>query len=172
VDAKGAFKDYGERVPDAAPPIDAPIVSDIPDVTGDWYGIAHPPFDGKYFYFKIHFGYTPITSNTGKVSFNAQPLKFADGQTPVGDPFITPESAVGNDATANIVMKGFLPAEANSVAGNEIYVDAVVHSTFVSADFQCGTLTGTGGPVDLQGTTFGAQRMTGDVFPPPISACQ
>lgn len=173
VDARQAFDDYGQRLPDAAPPVDAPIVSTLPDVTGEFYGVAAPPTgaDQRLFHFRITYAFRAVTENTGKLDFSAQALDYTSFQ-PVGDPFVSTDLDVRSDATVDIPMVGLLDHAANSVSGTDAQVNAVVHAQLVSADFICGTLTGIAGPLDLQGTTFGAQRITGPTLPTPIYACQ
>jgi hypothetical protein len=171
VDARQAFDDYHGRIPDAAPADAAPIVSTLPDVTGQWFAVAHPPVDGKFFYLEVTYGFTAVTTNTAKLEFSAQPLDYTT-MAPVGDPFVAHMVPVDMNANADIPMNGLLPAAANDISGTEVTVAATVHATLVSTDFICGTLTGQAGPLDLTGTTFGAQRITGSTLPSPISACQ
>lgn len=175
VDARQAFDDYGKRLPDAAPPIDAPIVSTLPDVTGTFYSVAAPPTgaDQRLFHLLVTFVFTPVTENTGKLDFSAQALDYTTF-APVGDPFVSTDVDVHSDATADIPMIGLLDHRANSVSGTDAQVNAVVHAQLISTDFSCGTLTGIAGPLNLEGTTFAGQRVasTDPPFPTPIYVCQ
>jgi hypothetical protein len=60
-------------------------------------------------------------------------------------------------------MIGTLDGRANTVSGSTLAIDAVVHMTVVNPDFTCGNLTGTAGGGPLDGTTYGAVRLTGPV---------
>lgn len=172
VNARDEFDDFGDRIPDAAPPIDAPIVSTLPDVTGEFYTAARPPLgEDRFFHFRTTIVFTPVTENTGLLDFSAQPLDYETFE-PVGEPFVIEDAEVRNDATADLPLVGPLPARANSVTATEVELDAIIHAQLKTVDFLCGTLTGTGGGLPLDGSTFGSVRIPdGGALPPLVANC-
>lgn len=172
VNARDEFDQFGDRIPDAAPPIDSMIVSTLPDVTGQFYTAARPPLgEDRYFHFHTVMTFTPVTENTGLLDYSAQPLDYQTFE-PVGEPFVIEDAEVRNDATADIPLVGPLPARANSVTGTEVQLDAIIHAELRTADFVCGTLTGVGGGLSLDGSTFGAVRIPdGGALPPLVARC-
>jgi hypothetical protein len=152
--------------------IDAPLVSTIPDVTGDWLLMAKPPVGKDIFlYFYTTVTYTPVTENTGTITVECQPLNWQTFE-PVGDLITGEPEEVGADATFDWDLDGVIPPEANSVTGSNSPINGVVHGTILHADFMCGTLTGTAGALNLQGSLFGARRITGSELPEGIHRCE
>jgi hypothetical protein len=174
VDAKGSFDHFGDRIVDAdTRDIDAPIVSTLPDINGDFFLVARAPLpEDKFFNFRGTFVFHPVTENTGEYDWSSTAL---DWQTfePVGQTFVADNVQVSSDATADMPLVGDLDGRANSVSGSMVtFNDTVVHVTIVNADFMCGTLTGDASGFPLAGSTFGAVRITGDTLPAPIHNCE
>src|SRR5262245_29782057 len=122
VDARDAFKDFGERVEDArTTEIDAPIVTSLPDINGEFYGVAQPYLgegaEPRYFKFRMTYVFRAVTENTGELDWSAQALD-KDTLEPVGEPFTANNVAVNEDATCLIPMVGTLDGRANTVSGS------------------------------------------------------
>ncbi len=47
-----------------------------------------------------------------------------------------------------------------------------IHAELRTTAFICGTLTGTGGGLSLDGSTFAAVRITGSELPDPVHRCE
>jgi hypothetical protein len=171
-DARGRYDDYGDRLPDASTvQIDAPLVSEIPDVTGTFFMAARPPLgETVLLYFEGEFVYTAVTANTGTIHITVQPLDFETFE-PVGDPITADPVDVGMDASYTWPLVGTIPARANPVTGTNIQIDANVYGTIIHENFVCGTLDGTAGALPLEGAVFGAQRVTGEEYPAEIHQC-
>lgn len=165
VNARDEFTDYGNRVIDAAPPVDAPIVSTIPDPTGEWLITARPNLSQKTFLnLRGTFTYTPITENTGELDYTVTALNYQTLE-PVGDPFIGEDRPVGQDASFSVPLVGTLAGEANPITNSPIALNAELHGTVITADFLCGMATGDASGLNLEGTTWAAVRITGDELP-------
>lgn len=182
VDAGKSYEDYGDRVTDAGVEVevDGAIVSQLPDVDGDWLIAVRPGLpEDRILQFSTVLTMTPITENTGALDISAQPLSVAD-RTAVGNPFEAEDQDVASDASFDIVFVGQLPAAANPVSGSNAAVDAVLHGSIQTADFLCGTLTGTAGALTLDGacpgpscTTWAAVRLgAGGELPAPVWNCE
>jgi len=175
VDAKGAYDEYGSRVTDANDTVvDGEVVSELPNPNGGHWLIAVRPNlpEDRIIRFDGTFNLTPVTANTGKIDISAQPLTVADA-TPVGDAFVATDADVASDASFTAPFAGTLPAAANPVSGSNAVVDAQLLAQLKSDDFLCGTVTGTAGPLPLDGTTWAAIRITdGDPLPTPIFRCE
>src|SRR5262245_50257444 len=90
VDAKKAFDEYGQRIPDAqvvpdAPPGSCTDAPPVPDITGEFFMVAHHEGLPKDFSFLITFTFHRGTDGAGTVDVSAQPLKAAN-LMPTGDP--------------------------------------------------------------------------------------
>jgi hypothetical protein len=171
VDARDEYDKFGARVPDAAPPIDAPIVSALPDVNGELYTLARPPLDeDRFFHFRVTAVMRPVTENTARLDWTAQALDYATLE-PVGAPFVALDNEVRNDATVDIPLVGTLHARANAVTTTEVELDATIHAQLIGDGHVCGTLSGTGGPLPLQGSSFGALRIDGPDLPTVLPRC-
>lgn len=173
VDARGAYDDFGDRLPEEElVDIDAGFVSQLPDVSGEFFLVVHPaglPED-VVLYFRATMTFTSVTENTGLIDMQAQPLNFMD-RSAVGDAFLANEREVGNDAAFTAPFVGTLPAEANPVTQVPAPVNAEMQAILRTENFMCGTLSGQAGSLPLNGTTWGAVRITGDELPAPAYSC-
>jgi len=177
VDPRGEYDSFAQRSPDggpdAEPEVDGMPVESIPELDGEFYVVAKlnvASADDKLVYFRTTIDYTAETQNTGRLNWSAQPLDYHTLE-PVGAPLVATDVPVGSDATTDVPFVGVLPARANPVTNTDADIDAVVHAQIRSQDFLCGTITGTGGAISLDGTTFGAQRITGSAYPSAIVRC-
>jgi hypothetical protein len=175
VDPRGEYEAFAGRGfdagPDAEPSPDGMPVESIPELDGDFYVTAKlnvVATEDKIVHFRATVDYTPTSANTGTMSWSAQPLDYRTLE-PVGAPLVANEP-VGNDGRTDVPFVGVLPARANPVTNTDADLDAMVHVQIRSRDFLCGTITGQGGSLSLDGTTFGAQRVAGDL-PAPIVRC-
>jgi hypothetical protein len=174
VDARSSYDDFADRLVDAEPfqDVDGMVVTSLPDVTGQWL-IAVWPInipDDKIILFETELNLTGVTANTGKLDISAHPLSVADRE-PVGEPFEADDQPVGSDASFDATFIGTLPGAANPISGSPAGVDAVLLGELRSVDFVCGTLTGTAGTLTLDGSHWGAVRITGDTLPEPVFTC-
>lgn len=172
VDARSEFDDYSSRLVDANDTmIDGEVVSVLPDIDGEWLLAVRPNLpDDKIIQFRTTFALTPVTENTAKVDLSAQPLDF-EVQTPVGDPIATVNQDVGSDARFVAPLVGQLPGRANPVTMGDVPINATMYGELRSADFLCGTMTGTASSLPLEGTTWAAVRITGDELPEYVVNC-
>jgi hypothetical protein len=172
VDARESYDDFGARVVDANnTEIDGEVVSALPDVDGEWLISVRPNLpEDKIIQFRATFDLTPITENTGRIDMSAQPLR-VDDQSPVGAALTAMDQEVGSDASFAAPLEGQLPGPANPVTSTTVAVNATMHAELRSADFLCGTLSGTAGALPLEGTTWGAVRISGDTLPPIVVRC-
>lgn len=172
VDARSAYDDFGNRFTDAGnDDVDGQIVSVLPDVDGEWLIAVRPNLpEDRIIQFRATLTLTPITENTGTIDVSAQPLTVAD-RTPVGDAFVAIGREVGSDARFDAPFIGTLPGAANPVSGTDAGVNAMLVAEIRSDQFLCGQLTGTAGPLPLDGTTWAAVRITGDTLPAPVFRC-
>ncbi len=171
--ARDRYDEFDELLVDASNvQIDAPIVSTIPDVTGQFLVVARAdlPTD-SFFSFIGTLSYTPETANTGSLTMSMQPLDF-ETFAPVGEALDGAPVAVGADAGFDWPIVGTIPARANSITGSNAPINGVVRGTVITTDFACGDLTGQAGALPLAGTTFGAVRITGETLPAPIFRCE
>jgi hypothetical protein len=173
VDARGAYDDFSGRLVDGGSgDVDGEVVSELPDVDGEWYLAVRPNLpEDRIIQFRATLDLTAVTSNTGLIAINAQPLSVAD-QPPVGEAFVATDAEVASDASFDAPFVGVLPGAANPISGSDAAVDANMLAQIRSADFVCGELTGQAGPLPLAGTTFAAVRITGDTLPTPIFRCE
>lgn len=172
VNARESFDDFGDRVPDAAPSIDSEIISNLPDVTGEFYTVANLVNTDRYFRFITTHEFTPVTENTGLLDSSHQPL---DHETlePVGAPLVSEGVEVRSDGRADLPLIGLLPARANSITGTDVQLNAIIHAQIRTTDFICGDLTGQAATLPVDGSTFGSGRIQppGDVLPAMIARC-
>jgi hypothetical protein len=83
-------------------------------------------------------------------------------------------STVAADGTFEATITGTLPGGANPITGNPQPMTGVLHGFMVNADTVCGSVTGEVAGLDLQGSTFGAIRVTDttpDTLPAPVANC-
>jgi hypothetical protein len=173
VDAREAYDDFGSRVVDANnTQIDGEVVSVLPNVDGEWLLAVRPNLpEDKIILFRTTIELTPVTENTGRIDLSAQPLAVAD-RSPVGAALLAMNQDVASDASFESPLTGLLPGAANPVIpGSNAAINATMHAQLRSADFLCGTLSGTAGSLGLEGTTWGAVRITGDTLPEMIVRC-
>jgi hypothetical protein len=166
VDARDEYNKFDDRLVDAAGTgADAPIVSELPDVNGQWIIKAKPGgITGDfYFYFTTTVTFTPTSANTGHLAWRPQPLDY-DEWVPVGDPFDAAEGDIDNTATGDFELDGLLPARANSLTQADVVLDAFVTATLQSEDFICGAVGGVAGTYPLNGSTFTATRWDGSTI--------
>jgi hypothetical protein len=174
VDARSSYDDFADRLVDAEPfqDVDGMVVTSLPDVSGRWLISVWPiniP-DDKIIQFDTTLDLVGVTENTGKLDISAHPLSVAERE-PVGNPFEADDEAVGSDASFDAPFEGTLPGAANPISGSNASVDAVLIGELRSADFLCGTLTGTAGTLTLDGSHWGAVRITDDTLPDPVFTC-
>jgi len=172
VDARDEYEDFNHRLIDAGGTgVDGRIVSNLPDVTGEFYVVARPNLSQDFFFNFIGTAvFTPVTENTGRFSWSVQPLDFQTFE-PVGDPIMANDVVVRADASADIPLVGLLPGRANSITQADVNMNGVIHAQLRSADLMCGDLSGTAGSLNLAGSTFGSVRITGSTLPDPVWMC-
>jgi hypothetical protein len=173
--ARDEFVDFGDRVVDASNiDIDGAIVSELPNVDGMFFMVARPDLpEDRFLRFTITYDYTPITANTGVMDYIGI-CHDVDTNEPTGDPPIEAfDFEVRNDATYDAPLVGTFDGDCNAIVpGATVEADGVVHGSLRTDDFLCGTMSGTAGGLSLVGTTWAAQRITGDTLPDPIWRCE
>lgn len=121
------------------------------------------------------------TGTQPKVSLHIQYLTFstmlsgrapiAEGQTDYNDVPVDPDTGMFTVNIGDLVI----PATATSLGQPVTANDVVIQSTILTADFFCGTLTGSALTQPLDGSTFGAVRVqagqSGADLPAPIVNC-
>ena len=164
-DPRGEFDEFANRVVDAAiielP--DAPILIEIPDITGEFLFAMEPaPDPGKYI---MMLGTVVLTVGLGEASltFTIVPLDLED-RSLAGDPMTVEPTVIPVSATGEfeIGVSGILPGNSNPVSGTELEAVMTANSRIVDADFWCGTVDGdVVAPItlSLDGSTFGAVRI-------------
>ncbi len=167
VDPSSRFDEFSNRVVDAAvveiP--DAPVLADIPDITGSFLVTAEPSSNpGSYMYFQATNVLTK-DEGAGTTTLHAdfQPLTFTD-LTPVGDPLtISPEQApVAPTGEFEMQITGSVPGSANPVGGIDIVIELDGYFRIVDEDTYCGYLMGgVTAPlqVNLDNSTVGGVRI-------------
>jgi hypothetical protein len=175
VDAGKAYDDYAARLVDAdlTPPPDGEIVSDLPDVNGEFLMAARPDLpEDRILYLRVMATFRPVTSNTGLYGFDAHFLDYTTLEE-VGGSFVASDVEVGTDASFDDApMRGTIVPAANPISGSNAVVDGLLIGTLVSPDFMCGTMSGTAGALNLAGSTWAAVRITGDELPPAVWRCE
>ena len=168
VDARGAYNDFGDRIPDAAVvvDIDGGIVSSLPDIDGEFYMVARPDLTEKrLIHIRITLDLEPVTENTGLVSYSAHFLDYTTLEE-VGAEVTGDEIEIGSDASfSEWPLEGTVPAAANSISGSNAVMDGLLTGTIISPDFLCGSATGSAGGFPLDGTEWAMVRVTGDTLP-------
>lgn len=173
-DARDEFVDFGDRVIDASNvDIDGAIVSELPNVDGEFFMVVRPDLpEDRFIKFRITFDYTPLTANTGLMDYNGICLD-VDTDEPVGNPpIVATDFEVNSDASYDAPLVGTFNGRCNPIIpGMTVDADGMVQGELRSDDFLCGTMTGSAGGLNLAGTTWAAQRITGDTLPAPIWTC-
>lgn len=162
---RGGFDDFGNRVIDAnTDHPDAPMLLDIPDVTGEFLWAMDPsPQPGSLFFYQATLTLTKGTDST-TLMISLQPLDFMTLQ-PVGDPSVPdPNPVEVSQTTGEFVapVTGDVPGSANSIAGIPITASTTFDGVIRTKDFLCGGLNGAvTAPIsiDLDGSTFAAVRI-------------
>jgi len=161
VDARGSYDEFGDRLVDAGNgDIDGDVVSELPNVDGEWRLVVHPanlPED-KLLFFDATFDLSVVNANTGKINMNAQPLSYTD-MTAVGTAFTAQNRQVASDATFDAPFVGTLPGPANPITQVDVNVNSTLDAVLKSDSFVCGTLSGQAGSLPLAGTTWAAVRL-------------
>ncbi len=116
--------------------------------------------------YRVTYALDPVAATVG---YSAIALRVDNGE-PIGEP-ITASATIDDDGRFTAPFDGTLPAEANPFTGAAAIVDAVKLGRVVDADLLCGTMTGGAGGLPLDGTTWGAVRITGGTLPAPVLAC-
>lgn len=181
VDPKKSYDDYATRVVDANTSMpDHAFFTSIPDVTGHFLLAAKPKGINADILFVEDYTLVANQDGTAKLTYAASALTATDHTISAGPPvppqFMATDMQVALDGTFMAPLSGTLPGDANPViANNSIAVDGVQHGQIVSTDMVCGTLTGTAGPLSLDGSTFAAIRIppgtVGSALPTPVDAC-
>ena len=172
--ARDEFVDFGNRVVDASNvEIDGAIVSEQPDVDGEFFMVARPDLpEDRFLRFIVTYDYTPVTANTGRLDYSGVCLDVDTGE-PVGDPLTGADLEVRADGSFDGPLVGTLPGECNAVLpGTTIQANGMIHGDLISDDFICGDMSGDAGGLSLVGTTWGSQRITGQELPAPIHRCE
>ena len=174
--SRDEYDDYGDRIIDAdTTPIDARIISEVPDVSGTFYVTARPPLPEKrVLHFISTHVFTPTGPNTGRLDWRTVPLDYMTLEVVEGYEYVEEDVEIESDGSGDIPLLGIIPGEANSISGSDSEIDATIHFTIMTADFACGSLTGEAGPLNLEGSTFATQRIeNADVrpLPDPIVRC-
>ncbi len=165
-DSRGAFDDFGKRVTDAnTDHPDAPMLLDIPDVTGEFLWVLSPsPQPESVFSYQATLTLTKGTDKT-TLEISLQPLNYMTLE-PVGDPTVPDSNPVDvsrltGEFTAPITG-GAVPGPANAIAGIPINVNITLDGVIRTADFLCGAMNGavvSPISVNLDDSTFGAVRI-------------
>lgn len=166
-----------------APPVDAQVDAPVdavpillPDVDGLWLLAVNPSVaPGSYLQFLVTWNIAAGASG-GSLDGSYQPLRTfgiapdSAARTPVGAPLVANAVPVTDMATFAAHLVGTLPGDANSASGTEYPVDVMLLGRIVSDLNVCGTVSGTVGPLNVTGSTFGAVRAPA-MLPAPLAAC-
>jgi hypothetical protein len=160
VDARGAYDDFASRVVDAAPrpdadPTQCPSGGTTPDMTGRFlFGGRGLATQNKDILFDVTVTYTAGADGGGTMDLSYKPLKF-DTREPSSMPDALPAMTgvvVDNCGNWQSTLSGTLPGDADPVIpGTPLTLEAINTGKIYSADFVCGTLTGTAQNVALDG---------------------
>lgn len=143
-------------------------VVDVPAIAGDFLMTIHPGFGtDDVVRYRVTYAVDPITA---RLTFAGLALRVDNGE-PIGDAIVAGGVSLAEDTQFQADFDGLLPAEANPFSGTVSMVDAVKLGRIVDANLLCGTMTGAVSSIPLDGTTWGAVRVTGSTLPTPIDAC-
>ncbi len=177
---RSGLDDFSNRVVDAnTDHPDAPMLLDIPDVTGEFLWAMDPsPQPGSIFYYQATLTLTKGTDST-TLMISLQPLNFMTfaqvGDPSVPDPNPVEVSQLTGEFTAPVT--GDVPGPANSIAGIPITASTTFDGVIRTKDFICGDMNGAViAPIniDLNGSSFGAVRIPDGMGPAdvtPIANC-
>jgi hypothetical protein len=172
IDAKKSFNDYEGRIVDGNTSMpDRPNLTSIPDITGHFFlgnHIKGTPEDAILMQV-ADFTLTPNADGTAKVTYAASALKLPErtisAGPPAGPQFGASDMQVALDGTFSTGLTGKLPGDANPIqTGLSVTVAGTLHAEIHSADLFCGTMSGTAGPLSLDGSTFAAIRIPADTI--------
>jgi hypothetical protein len=91
--------------------------------------------------------------------------------------FMSNDMHVALDGSFTAPLHGSLPGDSNPIVKGNVATtnDGEQHGAIISTDLICGTLTGSAGPLPLDGSTFAAIRIApgtiGDQLPTPVTGC-
>lgn len=178
-DPDGAFDDFLDRIPDAAPTPDAEVLASIPDITGRFFVGTSPSVSPDDYLLFVSENTIEIDGDTAVLQMTFTPLDFTTLEE-VGDSRTFADVAVNMngqfDATLDDVM---IPGEANPITESLLVIATLTFSgTIRSENLFCGPVTGmvsVPAPIDLTGSTFAAIRVPdgtiGSDLPAPVVAC-
>jgi hypothetical protein len=159
--------------------VDAPVDAvpiQVPDIDGLWLLAVNPSVaPGAYVQFRVTWNITAGASG-GVLDGSYQPLRTfglapdSAARTPVGAPLVASATPVTDIATFAAHLVGTLPGDANPVSGTEYPLDITLQGRIVSDSSVCGTVIGIVGPLNLDGSSFGAVRAT-SMLPAPVATC-
>ncbi len=175
-----SYDDFLDRIPDASIPPDAPVLAQIPDITGRFLiGMAGSPQPNSPFHFIAVNEMTDNGDGTATLTSTLTALTIAD-KTLVGDVNMFPSTQISKTGQFEAeLMKAIVPATADPILGAELTIEPFTAlATIVSKDVYCGDITGfLTNPLlrDLAGSTFGAIRVSDDAIgaslPPVTPRC-
>lgn len=184
VDARKSYDDFESRIVDGnTSQPDRPNLTSIPNATGHFLLAVHAAAGGDSadpIMFVADYTLTPNADGTALLSYKASALVVTSHVLSQGPPpapqFMSDNMTVALDGTFTAPLTGTLPGDANPIVkGNVVTADGVLHGVVTSTDLICGTLTGTAGPLPLDGSTFAAIRIPdneiGPALPTPVTAC-
>ena len=186
VDARKSYDDFESRIVDGnTSQPDRPNLTNIPDCTGHFLLAVHAAAGGDSsnpLLFVADYTLTANADGTANLSYSASALTemsphVVSAGPPPGPQFGSNDMKVALDGTFTAPLQGTLPGDANPISPGTIVStsNGEKHGLIVSTDLICGTLTGTAGPLPLDGSTFAAIRIApgtiGDALPTPVTAC-
>jgi hypothetical protein len=179
-DPDKSYDDFLDRIADASMRPDAPILAQIPDITGRFLvGMAGSPQPDTPFHFISVNVMTDNGDGTATLQMTLTPLTIAE-RTLVGDPYAFPATQVSMTGEfVGEVTKAVIPAPADPILGADLTIEPFTATgTIVSEDVFCGDAAGwLTSPLsrDLAGSTFGAIRVSetaiGDELPTVEPRC-
>lgn len=148
--------------------VDEDATADVTAVAGDFLMTIRPGFSSDaVIRYRVTYGVEPLDA---LITYRATALRVDDAQ-PIGDPIVSLGAGLDEDERFDGIFEGVLPAEANPFSGTTVQVAAAKAGRIVDANLLCGTMTGAAGGIPLDGTTWGAVRITGPTLPAPVDAC-
>jgi hypothetical protein len=190
VDPKGAFDDFAGRVIDAAPPIDAAVCNDLPDINGQFlFGFASTINPETPLQFIANVTLTENGDGTSSMAMSLQPLVLEAParpedpplRTPIGDLIASPPPVkISETCQATLVYeRKTVPGRANPLTYSQATATLEVQVEIRTADLFCGPVNGdvvAPTMISVDGSNFGAIRITpgtiGDAaLPQPVSRC-
>ncbi len=184
VDARKSYDDFQSRIVDGnTSQPDRPDLTSIPNATGHFLLAVHAAAGGDSadpILFVADYTVTAQPDGSASLTYSASALTVTKHEISAGPPpgpqFMSSDMQVALDGTFSAPLVGTLPGDANPiVVGNVVSANGVQHGAIISTDLICGTLTGTAGPLPLDGSTFAAIRIGANVIgkdlPTPVTAC-